>query len=235
MISEHVKIPIVTHERVPVVMVQGGRKSTNSAPHTFIHEEQYHLFPLVEFILLRLTPIMAEPPAPHVSQQFHHHPTAPPPSPTRHQQNLPAVVAVVAEEEDTLMHVVIEPPVDTMTTGIPADGTMDTNIHHQSSNGTVMVQSSPPPPTTTTNNTFSILEDSPAPPPPPVVTLPVSVSTVVPLPPPYVWDTTPERQPSADILHLWNEVGNGIDKSQTGMWILNVCVLLYVDVVFSAI
>jgi hypothetical protein len=168
---------------------------------------------------------MAEPPAPHVSQQFHHHPTTapPPPSPARHQQNLPAVVVVAAEEEDTLMHVVIEPQVDTMTTGIPADGTMDTNIHHQSSNGTVMVQSSPPPPTTTTtttNHTLSIVEDSPgAPAPPPVGTLPVSVSTtMIPLPPPYVWDTTPERQPSADILHLWNEVGNGIDKSQTGMF-----------------
>ena len=31
---------------------------------------------------------------------------------------------------------------------------------------------------------------------------------------PYQWD--PQNQVGTESLHLWNEVGNGLDKSQTG-------------------
>jgi hypothetical protein len=43
-------------------------------------------------------------------------------------------------------------------------------------------------------------------------------------PPPYVWDNSPECQPSQEVLQLWTDVGNGIDKSQTGMFVfVSVC------------
>jgi hypothetical protein len=34
---------------------------------------------------------------------------------------------------------------------------------------------------------------------------------------PYAWDDT--RRPPPDTLRLWTEVGNGIDKSQTGTFV----------------
>lgn len=77
--------------------------------------------------------------------------------------------------------------------------------------------------------THPMAEPQPPPPPPPPAPppLPTAATTLVvvgqnkqqqSLPPLYKWDES-APQPSTEVLQLWTEVGNGIDKSQTGMFL----------------
>jgi hypothetical protein len=152
---------------------------------------------------------MAEPPAPHITQQG----SVSTSSGSKNQVDTTAP-AVVVDSNSPIMNDI---PMNNNNLELTNDSSMnENNIDLNRSNGTITKDM-------VVTDDVNMESDNNISNTTPSIGTPsgIGLSNIAPLvpPPPYVWDTTPESQPAPEILQLWTEVGNGIDKSQTGMFL----------------